>query len=237
MDYSIYIVEDDRKIAEAIASYLQMYGYRVTLTKDFSRVLSEFLLLRPHLVVLDINLPYQDGFHLCQQIRKISHVPILFLSSRSGEMEQVFGIESGADDYITKPFQLEVLLAKIKALLRRAYGNYRSMLDSAYNIVTIGNLQLDLEKMELSYKGESQSLSKNEGKLLHLLMKNKGKVVLREECLEVLWDDARFVEDNTLTVNIARVRKKLAVWNLDQCIETKRGLGYRLNTAVLEELS
>lgn len=234
MAYTIYIVEDDQKIAEAIATYLESYGYNVVLTKDFSQVLSEFLQLQPHLVILDIQLPYQDGYHLCRQIRQSSHVPILFLSSRSGEVEQIFGIESGADDYITKPFQLDLLLAKMKALLRRVYGDYR-MDDSSRNILSIGQLQLDLGRMELSYQGEFQSLSKNEGKLLHLLMKNKGKVVLREECLEVLWDDTRFVEDNTLTVNVTRVRKKLALWNLDQCIETKRGLGYRFNPVPLKE--
>lgn len=234
MAYTIYIVEDDQKIAEAIATYLESYGYNVVLTKDFSQVLSEFLQLHPHLVILDIQLPYQDGYHLCRQIRQSSHVPILFLSSRSGEVEQIFGIESGADDYITKPFQLDLLLAKMKALLRRVYGDYR-MDDSSRNILSIGQLQLDLGRMELSYQGEFQSLSKNEGKLLHLLMKNKGKVVLREECLEVLWDDTRFVEDNTLTVNVTRVRKKLALWNLDQCIETKRGLGYRFNPVPLKE--
>lgn len=234
MAYTIYIVEDDQKIAEAIATYLESYGYNVVLTKDFSQVLSEFLQLHPHLVILDIQLPYQDGYHLCRQIRQSSHVPILFLSSRSGEVEQIFGIESGADDYITKPFQLDLLLAKMKALLRRVYGDYR-MDDSSRNILSIGQLQLDLGRMELSYQDEFQSLSKNEGKLLHLLMKNKGKVVLREECLEVLWDDTRFVEDNTLTVNVTRVRKKLALLNLDQCIETKRGLGYRFNPVPLKE--
>lgn len=150
-------------------------------------------------------------------------------------MEQIFGIESGADDYMTKPFQLDVLLAKIKALLRRVYGDYRQD-HHASRILIIRNLRLDIERMELSYLQERQSLSKNEGKLLYLLMKNAGKVVSREKCLEVLWDDFRFVEDNTLTVNVTRVRKKLAVWNLDRCIETKRGLGYRFNPAWLEEL-
>lgn len=234
MAYTIYIVEDDQKIAESMATYLELHGYNVVRTKDFSQVLSEFLQLHPHLVILDIQLPYQNGYYLCRQMRKSSHVPILFVSSRSGEVEQIFGIESGADDYITKPFSLDLLLVKIKALLRRVYGDYR-MDGLSRNILSIGQLQLDLERMELSYRGESQSLSKNEGKLLHLLMKNKGKVVLREECLEVLWDDKRFVEDNTLTVNVTRVRKKLAAWDLDACIVTKRGLGYQFNPMPLKE--
>lgn len=235
MAYTIYIIEDDHKIAKAIASYLQTYGYRAIIAKDFAQVIAEFLSVKPDLVILDIRLPGQDGYHLCREIRQLSHVPILFLSSRTSDMEQIFGIESGADDYMTKPFQLDVLLAKIKALLRRVYGDYRQD-HHASRILIIRNLRLDIERMELSYLQERQSLSKNEGKLLYLLMKNAGKVVSREKCLEVLWDDFRFVEDNTLTVNVTRVRKKLAVWNLDRCIETKRGLGYRFNPAWLEEL-
>ena len=236
MTYTIYIVEDEQKIAESIAAYLDKYGYRAVLAKDFSQVFAEFLQVQPHLVILDIQLPYQDGYHLCRQIRQSSNVPILIVSSRAGEMDQIFGIETGADDYITKPFQLDLLFVKIKALLRRVYGNYR-VDDKPRELLSIGQLQLDLGRMELTYKGESQSLSKNEGKLLHLLMKRKGKVVLREECLEALWEDMRFVEDNTLTVNVTRVRKKLAVWKLDRCIETIRGMGYRFNAKLLEELS
>lgn len=234
MTYTIYIVEDERKIAESIANYLERYGYQAIIAKDFSQIFAEFLQLQPHLVILDIRLPYQDGYHLCRQIRQSSNVPILILSSRAGEMDQIFGIETGADDYITKPFQLDLLFVKIKALLRRAYGEYH-IRDESREIIAVGPLQLDLGRMELTYQGETQSLSKNEAKLLYLLMKRKGKVVLREECLEALWEDMRFVEDNTLTVNVTRVRKKLAIWKLDPCVETIRGMGYRFDSKVLEE--
>lgn len=234
MTYTIYIVEDERKIAESIANYLERYGYQAIIAKDFSQVFAEFLQVQPHLVILDIQLPYQDGYHLCRQIRQSSNVPILILSSRAGEMDQIFGIETGADDYITKPFQLDLLFVKIKALLRRAYGEYH-IRDESREIIAVGPLQLDLGRMELTYQGETQSLSKNEAKLLYLLMKRKGKVVLREECLEALWEDMRFVEDNTLTVNVTRVRKKLAIWKLDPCVETIRRMGYRFDSKVLEE--
>lgn len=234
MTYTIYIVEDERKIAESIANYLERYGYQAIIAKDFSQIFAEFLQLQPHLVILDIRLPYQDGYHLCRQIRQSSNVPILILSSRAGEMDQIFGIETGADDYITKPFQLDLLFVKIKALLRRAYGEYH-IRDESREIIAVGPLQLDLGRMELTYQGETQSLSKNEAKLLYLLMKRKGKVVLREECLEALWEDMRFVEDNTLTVNVTRVRKKLAIWKLDPCVETIRRMGYRFDSKVLEE--
>lgn len=234
MTYTIYIVEDEQKIAESIANYLERYGYQAIIAKDFSQIFAEFLQLQPHLVILDIRLPYQDGYHLCRQIRQSSNVPILILSSRAGEMDQIFGIETGADDYITKPFQLDLLFVKIKALLRRAYGEYH-IRDESREIIAVGPLQLDLGRMELTYQGETQSLSKNEAKLLYLLMKRKGKVVLREECLEALWEDMRFVEDNTLTVNVTRVRKKLAIWKLDPCVETIRGMGYRFDSKVLEE--
>lgn len=236
MTYTIYIVEDERKIADSIAAYLEKYGYRAVIAEDFSDVYAEFLELQPHLVILDIQLPYQDGYHLCRQIRQSSNVPILILSSRASEMDQIYGLETGADDYITKPFQLDLLFVKVKALLRRVYGDYRPGEEPSERIA-IGALQLDLGRMEISYEGDSQALTKNEGRLLYLLMKRKGKVVLREECLEALWEDMQFVEDNTLTVNVTRVRKKLAVWKLEQCIETVRGMGYRFNSKQLEESS
>lgn len=224
MKAKICIVEDDQQIADRIARYLSSYGYETDTVRRFDRVIEEIEAINPHLIILDVQLPYQDGFHICQQIRRISSVPILFLSARSGEMEQIYGMEIGADDYITKPFRLEILHAKVKALLRRCYGE----LATSDQMIILGKLALDLDRMEISYQGETQALTKNEWKLLKLLMEKAGKVVSREECLEALWDNVVFVDDNTLTVNVNRVRKKLDRWHLGSMIETKRGVGYCL---------
>lgn len=221
---NLFVVEDDPIIAKSIQTFHEPYGYSVFLAQDFSRVIEEFTSIQPHVVILDINLPYQNGFYLCQQIRIISSVPILFLSARQSEMEQVFGMESGADDYITKPFHLEVLLAKIKAILRRAYGEYT--VENPTTELHLYGLTLHIKKMAMSYQGETQTLTKNEWKLLYLLMSRAETVVSREEYLEKIWDDIRFVDDNTLTVNINRIRKKLYHWGLDSLIETQRGIGY-----------
>ncbi|MBA4493660.1 response regulator transcription factor [Paenactinomyces guangxiensis] len=237
MSYTIYMIEDEQKIAESVGSFLRQYGYQVDLVKDFTKVEEEFVQLQPHLVILDVNLPYVDGFYLCRRFRRISSVPILFLSARGTEIEQVLGMESGGDDYMTKPFHLEVLLAKVKALLRRAYGKYAQEELSPERVVQTGELKLYIDKMELVYKDEIQPLTKNEWKLLHLLMQRAGDVVTREECLEVLWDDSHFVDDNTLTVNVTRVRKKLGHWGLSSMIETKRGVGYILNPVEGEKKS
>jgi DNA-binding response OmpR family regulator len=228
MPYRIYIVEDDPRIAASVASHLGRYDYQCTVAADFQHVEREFLQLEPHLVIMDVNLPYQDGFHLCRTLRRHTAVPILFLSARAGEMEQVLGIESGGDDYITKPFHLDVLLAKIKALLRRVYGEYAHTEPAARALTQVGDLQLDLAAGEMRVGGEAQVLTRNELKLLHLLMARPGQVVTREECLEALWDDVAFVDDNTLTVNVTRLRAKLDAWGLKDAIETRRGQGYRL---------
>ncbi|RAL27028.1 response regulator transcription factor [Thermoflavimicrobium daqui] len=230
MKYQVYVIEDEKKIAESIQNYLQQYGYQVQTVQDFTQVIEEFKQFQPHLVILDVNLPYQDGFYLCRRLREISAVPILFLSARSSEMEQVMGMESGGDDYITKPFHLEILLAKVKATLRRTYGEYAKEENQSEIMINVGELSLHLSKMELHYQNQVQSLTKNEAKLLHRLMERAGKVVSREDLLEALWDEVDFVDDNTLTVNVTRVRKKLSEWNLDKMLQTKRGVGYCLVT-------
>ncbi|MEW6524312.1 MAG: response regulator transcription factor [Bacillota bacterium] len=226
--YQIMVVEDDRRTAELVRGYLQRYGYRVDLVNDFGQVEQEFLARRPQLVILDVNLPYQDGFHLCRALRRHSAVPILFLSARAGDMEQVLGLESGGDDYLTKPFHLEVLHAKVKAILRRAYGEYAVPQASARSMIQLGELQLDLAAGEVRFGGQAQQLTKNELRLLALLIETAPATASRERCLETLWDDASFVDDNTLTVNVTRLRHKLATWGLDEAIVTRRGLGYQL---------
>lgn len=227
MLYRIFIIEDDPKIASAISEFLRRYGYGTALVTDFQRVLQELLKYDPHLVIMDVNLPYQDGYHLCRILRKHSQVPVVFLSARAGDMEQVMGIESGGDDYVTKPFSLDVLHAKIKAVLRRTYGEY-SDLSKEHSFLHIGDLQLDLTTAEIRMNDKSQPVTKNELKLLHVLMTHADQVVSRETCLEALWDDIAFVDDNTLTVNVSRLRSKLGCWGCDDAIETKRGLGYKL---------
>jgi DNA-binding response OmpR family regulator len=234
LTYRIFIVEDDPIIAGSIREHLAQYGFAPTCTQDFRRVEQEFLQLQPHIVLLDVNLPYQNGFHICRALRRHSAVPVLFLSARAGEMEQVMGMESGGDDYITKPFHLDVLHAKIRAMLRRAYGEYAEAAPAQRAILQAGGLQLDLTAAEMRWQGEAQPLTRNELKLLHLLMERAGRVVSREDCLEALWDDSSFVDDNTLTVNVTRLRAKLDGWGLKEAVETKRGLGYQLRLERLE---
>lgn len=230
MAFRIFIVEDDPKIANSIRLHLDQYGYYARVARCFENVEGEFKEFDPHLVIMDVNLPYQDGFYLCHQIRRYSAVPVLFLTARTGEMEQVFGLESGGDDYMTKPFHLKVMQAKVKALLRRAYGEYAEKVMEPSSLQA-GDLRLDLTSAQVQYGEEVQSLTKNELKLLTLLMERVNQVVSRGECLESLWDNSSFVDDNTLTVNVTRLRKKLGEWGLESMIQTKRGIGYQLVTA------
>jgi len=224
LQYRLLLIEDDMKIAEAVREFLARYGFTVTIVTEFTNALEQVWANDPHLILLDVTLPYQDGFHLCRAIRRRSRVPILFLSARAGEMEQIFGMESGADDYITKPFSLEVLLAKVRAALRRAYGE----LSPQAARVLAGPLELDLGAAELRHGGQRQALSRTELLLLQRLMATPGRIVSREDCLEAVWDDAAFVDDNTLSVNVTRLRSKLAAVGLEGVLETKRGLGYIL---------
>ncbi|QKG83910.1 response regulator transcription factor [Kroppenstedtia pulmonis] len=235
MSYRVFIVEDDEAISEVIADFLRRFGYQTKKAEDFRNVEEIFLEWKPDAVILDVNLPFQDGFHLCRQLRRHSSVPILFLSARSGDMEQIMGMESGGDDYITKPFQLEVLHAKLKAILRRTYGEYAQLRETDLSILRVGNLQLDRGSAMLRFHDEAQSLTKNELKLLGLLMEHRDRIVTRDECLEALWDDNRFIDDNTLTVNVTRLRKKLSDWGLQEAIRTKRGLGYQLDSNLLRD--
>jgi len=224
--YRIMLVEDDEKIAAILAGELERYGYNVVKAKDFSRVKEEFLAVRPHLVLLDINLPRFDGYYWCRQIRSVSKVPILFLSARSGDLDQVRALENGGDDYITKPFNLELALAKVKSALRRAYGEYA--LAAERSVLQAGDLLLNRTENRVSRGSASAELTPKEFRLLWTLAERPGEIISREELLEALWDDVDFVDDNTLTVNVARVRRRLAELGLPDAIETKRGQGYRL---------
>lgn len=216
----ILIIEDDLKLQKYIQEYLLAYHFAVDTVADFSRIVEQAEKSRPQLILLDINLPTLDGFYYLKVLRRTMQVPIIILSARSDESEQIRGMEYGADDYVTKPFKIGILLAKINAVLRRAYRREEG------NTYTIGGLKLHTDTMKLEYKEQVIELSKNEFLLMQMFMKNAGGVLAREELLEALWDEQTFVDDNTLTVNITRIKKKLSEYGLDQVITTKRGVGY-----------
>lgn len=231
--YRIMLVEDDEKIAGILAGELERYGYAVVAARDYGRVRDEFLAARPDLVLLDINLPRFDGFYWCRQIRSLSKVPIIFISARTSDMDQVRALENGADDYITKPFNLELAVAKVRSTLRRVYGEYANERDP--EIARAGDLLLNRSQNRVSYRGAEAELTPNEFRLLWCLVERSGAIAARDELLEALWDDVEFVDDNTLTVNVARVRRRLAELGLPNAIETKRGQGYRLDVSGGEE--
>ncbi|MFD2657815.1 response regulator transcription factor [Gracilibacillus thailandensis] len=222
----IYIVEDDPKIRDILADFLQKYDYEIASVNDFDQIQEEFQDYQPHLVLLDINLPRFDGFYWCRKIRAISNCPIIFISARDSGMDQVMAIENGADDYITKPFQLEVVLAKIKSLMRRVYGEYRA--DKNANLIDVNGLQLDASTFILSFQDYQCLLTKKEYLLAQALMTQVEKIVSREFLLERLWDDQDFIDDNTLSVNITRLRKKLTDLGIEGALKTIRGAGYKL---------
>lgn len=224
--YRIMICEDDPKLAGLLRDYMDKYGFHSFVVQDFGRVLEEFRRYEPHLVLMDVNLPQYDGFYWCRQIRTASTCPLLFISSRVGEMDQILALEYGADDYIMKPFHSEVVLAKIKSQLRRVYGEYAA--PGEERMLEHGGLSLYPERLELRWAGQAVMLSKKEAQLLEALLKRYSLVVSRESLLERLWDDHAFVDENTLNVNITRVRKKLQELGVAGGIETVRGAGYRL---------
>jgi OmpR family two-component system response regulator YxdJ len=221
------IVEDDMKIAELIKSYIEKYGYEAKIITNFERVLQEFQVHQPHLVLLDINLPTFDGFYWCRQIRTVSTCPIIFISARAGEMDQVMALENGGDDYITKPFHYEVVMAKIRSHIRRIYGEYAPK--QIERKVELEGLVLYPERLELKLKNKKVILTKKEADLVEMFLSGYPRVISRNKILEKLWDENVFVDDNTLSVNMTRLRKKLLEIGIENAIETVRGAGYRLH--------
>ena len=221
--HKILLVEDDEVIRQQVKKMLEQWGYEVVLVEDFMEVLSIFVKVEPHLVLMDIGLPLFNGYHWCQEIRKVSKVPIMFLSSRDQAMDIVMAINMGGDDFVTKPFDQNVLLAKIQGLLRRSYefGKDQSLLEYMGVI-------LNLKAMDLVYQGEVVSLTKNEFQILQVLFERSGNIVSREDLMKELWNSDFFIDDNTLSVNVARLRKKLEAVGLKDFIETKKGVGYGL---------
>ncbi len=227
------IVEDDPKIAEHLQDYIDNYGFDVTRVTDFEHVMDAFHTVKPDLVLLDINLPRYDGYYWCRQIRKQSICPVIFISARIGEMDQVMALENGADDYITKPFHAEVVMAKIRSQLRRAYGEYAAKAEE--RVLEKFGLELFPERLELSYHKQTVSLSKKEADIIESLMERYPRVAGREDLLEKLWDDIAYVDENTLNVNITRVRKKFQELGITDAVETVRGAGYRLHVSWSKE--
>lgn len=218
----IMIVEDEPTIREMLGETVSKWGFEAVLCDDFNRVLNVFLEEKPHLILMDINLPVYDGFYWCNQIREVSKVPIIVLSSRNTPMDMVMAMNMGADDFIQKPFFSEVLIAKIKALLRRTY----SYIDSVPNLIEHDGVILNLNEGTIVCGEQTADLTKNEFKILSLLMQQKGTIVSREKIMRSLWEDESFVDDNTLAVNMTRIRKKLNELGKDGFITTVKGEGY-----------
>lgn len=227
MNYKVYIIEDDLSISALLQEYMVKYGFQAKAAKDFQEILNDFNEYNPDLVLLDVNLPKYDGFYWCRKIRQQSKIPIIFISARDSGMDQIMALESGADDYITKPFYYDVVIAKIKSHIRRTYGDYAPKVEE--KVVEVDGLKFYPERSELEFKGERVIITKREGILLEYLMEKYPKVVSRNFLLEKIWDDLDFVEENTLSVNISRIRKRLQELGIDKAIETIRGAGYRLN--------
>ena len=219
--YRILIVEDDEIIAGLVKKHLESWGYQVDLISDFSQVLAEFVRKDPQLVFLDLKLPFFNGFHWCEEIRKISQVPVIFLSSAADNMNMVMAMSRGADDFIAKPFDLEVLAAKVQAILRRTYsfGNTSNLMEYKGTVLNLGNGTLTVGEQKLE-------LTKNELKILQILYEHRGQVVSRDAIMTRLWESDSFVDDNTLTVNVTRLRKKIEGAGLKGFILTKKGMGY-----------
>lgn len=221
--HKILIVEDDLVIAQAIRDHLSVLNHEVRLVTDFQKVLTDFISFDPHLVLLDISLPFFNGYYWCEEIRKLSKIPVIFISSASDNMNIVMAMNMGGDDFIAKPFDLDVLTAKVQALLRRAYdfGQRTSFLEHRGAI-------LNMSDTTLTYQNQKISLTKNDYKILQTLMENKGKIVSRNTLMTKLWETDCYVDENTLTINISRLRKKLEQAGLSDFITTKKGLGYMI---------
>ena len=219
--YRIFIVEDDPVIAGAMRRHLEGWGYEVAQAERFDSVLSEFAAFDPQLVLLDISLPFFNGYHWCQEIRKISKVPILFLTSASDNVNMVMAMQMGGDDLLAKPFDLQVLSAKVQAMLRRAYD-----FAAAPALLTCGGAVMNPANGTVAINGQRVELTRNESRLLQLLLEKKGRIVSRDAMMTALWESDSFVDENTLSVNVNRLRRKLEAAGLPDFIRTKKGAGY-----------
>lgn len=221
--YRILIVEDDMTIAKVLAAHLEKWGYETRCAENFKNIMNDFLDFEPQLLMLDIGLPFFNGFHWCQEIRKVSQVPIMFLSSLDDNMNIVMAMNMGGDEFIEKPFDLNVVTAKVQALLRRTYA-----FQGSSNLLEHDGIMLNLGDATVLYQDQKVELTKNEFRILQILFERAGKIVSRDEIIERLWDSDEFIDDNTLTVNVARLRKKLESVGRKDMIRTKKGIGYML---------
>lgn len=217
----IIIVEDDEVIRDELQDFLKKYGYEVNAPTNFNNIIEYIEKANANLILLDINLPMYDGYYICREIRKKSEIPIIVVTSRDSEVDELMSMNLGADDFITKPYNTEILLARITNLLRRTYGNLKTN-----NIISYKEFNLNLSNATINYKDKSLELTKNDIKILSCLINNKGNIVKRDYLMEYLWKSDYFVDDSTLTVNINRLRKKLEDIGIKNAIETRRGLGY-----------
>ena len=219
--YRIYIIEDDGIIAGKIKEYMTNWGFEASCASDFRNIMGEFAEYDPHMVLLDISLPFFNGYHWCEEIRRVSKVPVIFLSSAADNMNIIMAMSMGGDDFIAKPFDMNVLVAKVQAVLRRTYD-----FGGQTQVIEHRGALLNMSDASLLYNGKPVELTRNDYKILLTLMENRGSIVSRETLMEKLWETDCFVDENTLTVNIARLRKKLDNAGLTGFITTKKGIGY-----------
>lgn len=217
----IAIVEDDEVIREELEIFLQKYGYDTEAIVDFESVLGSLIKSRPDLILLDINLPFYDGYHICRELRKSMDTPIIVVTSRDSDVDELMSMNLGADDFVTKPYNTQILLARIESILKRCSKSLK-----VAETVEYGDIRLNLSTAMLSHGQASIELTKNEVKILSYLLKNAGRIVSRDDLMEHLWNSDYFADDSTLTVNMTRIRKKLKEVGLDGAIQTKRGMGY-----------
>ena len=217
--YKILIIEDNEKIRIELSELLKRYGYEPIIVTDFEKVIEEIKKAQAHLILLDINLPLYDGYYICKEVRKEFTTPIIVVTSRDSEMDELMSMNLGADDFVTKPYNTQILLARIAALIKRTYAAYQE-------VMAFGSFQINFSKGVILKGDEEVELTKNEMRILSCLSKEKGHIVTREELMKYLWDSEWFVDDNTLTVNINRLRKKFESIGIEDVIQTKRGQGY-----------
>lgn len=221
--YRIMVIEDHEKIRNELCDFLNKNGYECISVNDFEHVMEAIQKHNPDLILLDLNLPVYDGHYICREVRKSNqNVAIIVVTSRDSDMDELISMNLGADDFITKPYNLQILLARIARILHRTYESGGS------NTLSINDILLDIRKSTVTYQNKSIDLTKNELRIMHCLFQNKNKIVSREELMKHMWDCEIFVDDNTLTVNINRLRKKLEYLRLDDMIQTKRGMGYMI---------
>lgn len=222
MSKKIFIIEDEEKIRVELSTFLSRYGYETTYSTDFENIVDIALKEDPHIILLDINLPFYDGYYICREIRKSSNVPIVVVTSRDSEIDELMTMNLGADDFITKPYNTQILLARIASIIRRTYENVDM------EIFEYKGLKYNMSTSVMEYENKTVDLTKNESRILYTLIKNKEKIVSRNELMKALWQSNEFVDDNTLTVNINRLRKKIDEIGAEGYLQTKRGQGYIL---------